>query len=155
MTDDWRPETMPTVVVSRIARMLQKLVDEGLKPFGITSAQLPVFVALKNGERLTQKELTRIAGVEQPSMAQLLARMERDNLICREPSLDDGRSSIVRLTDYALELLEPGRDALRRIDAEACAGFSKAERTTLMVLLTRLAANVGTAAGNQRHQGRL
>lgn len=142
MADDWRPETMPTLAVSRIARMLQKLVDEVLKPFGITSAQLPVLVALKNGERLTQKELTRIAGVEQPSMAQLLARMERDNLICREPSPDDGRSSIVRLTDHALRQLEPGRDALRRIDADACAGFSEDDKALLTQLLARLAVSV-------------
>jgi MarR family transcriptional regulator for hemolysin len=140
--DNWHPEQMPTLTVGRIGRMLLKLDDERLKPVGITSSQLPVLVALKHGERLTQKELTRIAGVEQPSMAQLLARMERDNLVLREPSKDDRRSNHILLTDYALGQLEPGRDALRQIDTEACAGFSDAEKETLVALLARLAANI-------------
>jgi DNA-binding MarR family transcriptional regulator len=140
--DAWHPEAMPALAVNRIARMLLKLEDERLKPVGVTSSQLPVLVALKNGERRTQKELAQLAGVEQPSMAQLLARMERDNLVRREPSPDDGRSSLVLLTDHALSQLEPGRDVLRRIDAEACAGFSEDERTMLLTLLKRMAANV-------------
>jgi len=140
--DDWNPDAMPTLTIGRISWVLEKLDDQRLKPVGITTAQLPVLVALKHGNRLTQKELTRIAGVEQSSMAQLLGRMERDNLILREPSKDDRRSSHVLLTDYALKQLEPGRDVLRQIDAEACAGFSVAEKATLVGLLARVAANI-------------
>jgi MarR family transcriptional regulator, transcriptional regulator for hemolysin len=141
----WRPQDMPTLAINRIAKMLLRLDDERLKPFGVTSSQLPVLAALKNGERLTQKELAQLAGVEQPSMAQLLARMERDNLVRREPSPDDGRSSLVLLTDHALAQLEPGRDALRRIDMEACAGLSEDERILLLTLLKRVAVNVRMA----------
>lgn len=142
MTLPWRPETMPTLTLSRIAKTLLKIVDDGLRPVGITSAQLPVLVALKNGESLTQKTLAQRAGVEQPSMAQLLTRMERDNLIRREPSPSDGRSSLVLLTDHALGLLEPGRDVLRLIDNDACAGFTDTERATLASLLARMAENL-------------
>jgi DNA-binding MarR family transcriptional regulator len=117
-------------------------MDMRLMPLGVTAAQLPVLVALKNGERLTQKELARIAGVEQPSMAQLLARMERDNLIRREPSPDDGRSSLIMLTNYALAQLEPGRDALRLIDRDACAGLSADEQATLLRFLFHIAAKI-------------
>lgn len=136
---------MPSVAVVWISRLLQKLDDERMKPYGVTSAQLPVLVALKNGERLTQKELARFAGVEQPSMAQLLARMERDSLIRREPSPTDKRSSLIMLTEQAIKTLEPGRDALRSVDADACAGFSAEERTIFLGLLHRMAANAEAA----------
>lgn len=142
----WRPETMPALVISRLGKLLMKRMDDSLKSVGVTSAQLPVLVALKNGERLTQKALAEFADVEQPSMAQLLTRMERDNLIQREPSPSDGRSSLIALTDHAHGLLEPGRDALRQLNAEICADLTPEEHATLSALLARIAARIEKSA---------
>jgi len=142
MSEEWRPETMPTLTISRIARQLTRLVDQRLKPLGITASQLPVLVALKHGEQRNQKELTLLAGVEQSSMAQLLTRMERDGLIRRQPSPDDKRSSLIALTDQAMSLLEPGRDALRQIDAKACAGLRDEERRMLLAMLADMAGRI-------------
>jgi DNA-binding MarR family transcriptional regulator len=129
---------MPTLLISRIARELSKRVDKDLRAVGITASQLPVLVALKGGRKLTQKELTEVSGVEQSSMAQLLARMERDGFIRREPSQNDRRSSVISLTDLALERLDPGRHILRRIDDDVCAIFSEDDRKILTELLGRL-----------------
>lgn len=142
----WRPETMPALIISRLGKLLMKRMDDSLKSVGVTTAQLPVLVALKNGERLTQKALAEFADVEQPSMAQLLARMERDNLIQREPSPTDGRSSLIALTDHAHGLLEPGGDALRLLDAEICADLTPEEHATLSTLLARVAARIEKTA---------
>ncbi|MBD9628182.1 MarR family transcriptional regulator [Ensifer sp. ENS06] len=133
---------MPTLVIGRIARLLARLDDEGLKDVGISVAQLPVLVALKNGQMLTQKELSAIAGVEQPSMAQLLGRMERDGLIRRTPDPSDKRSSLVSLEAEAYRRLEPGRDVLRGNNREALAGLSPEEVRTLTELLQRIHANL-------------
>ncbi|MBD9626355.1 MarR family transcriptional regulator [Ensifer sp. ENS06] len=133
---------MPTLVIGRIARMLARLDDEGLKDVGISVAQLPVLVALKNGEMLTQKELAAIAGVEQPSMAQLLARMERDGLIRRDPDASDKRSSLISLEPEAYRRLAPGRDVLRRHNREALAGFSAEEVQLLTGMLHRIHASL-------------
>lgn len=142
----WRPETMPALVISRLGRLLLKRMDESLKPIGGSTAQLPVLVALKNGERLTQKALAEFADVEQPSMAQLLTRMERDDLIQREPSPTDGRSSLITLTDRGRDLLEPGRVVLRQLDADICADLTPEEHTTLSALLARIAARIEKSA---------
>ena len=145
LVSDWRPEQMPTLVMGRLTRLLARLNDEKLRPVGITAAQIPVVVLLKDGCRRTQKELAEISGVEQPSMAQLLARMERDHLIRREPDPKDKRSSLISLTDHARQKLEPGRDALREADDDACAGLTVAERETLTKLLEQVTANVAAA----------
>lgn len=141
----WVPESMVTLAVSRLARLVAKLNDVGLQRVGITASQLPVLAALKNGERRTQLELARLAGVEQPSMAQLLARMERDGLIRREPAPDDRRSTLVSLTDKALQRLEPGRDVLRHVENTACEGLTADERKLLMGLIDRMTSNVEAA----------
>ncbi len=140
--EDWRPQEIPALIIGRIARLLARRDDERLREVGLSTAQLPVLVALKNGETLTQKELANFAGVEQPSMAQLLARMERDGLIQRHSDPEDRRSSLISLTADALDLLGPGRSVLRDGNAEALEGFSADEVQILTEMLQRIHANV-------------
>jgi len=139
----WKPREMPALLIGEAARVLARRQDEGLRQAGLRVAQLPVVVALKNGEKLTQKALAQIAGVEQPSMAQLLARMERDGLVRRDPDPDDGRSSLVSLTPAAIAQLEPGRDVLRLCNDDALRGFSAQEVALLADMLRRILANLG------------
>lgn len=140
--EDWRPQEMPALIIGRIARLLARRDDERLREVGLSTAQLPVLVALKNGETHTQKELATLAGVEQPSMAQLLARMERDGLIRRQPDPEDRRSSLISLTTGALDRLRPGRSVLWHGNAEALEGFTADEVQTLTGMLQRIHANV-------------
>ncbi len=139
---EWRPQEMPALIIGRIARMLARLDDDGLREIGISVAQLPVLVALKNGEMRTQKELAVIAGVEQPSMAQLLARMERDGLIRRSQDPNDKRSSLICLEPEAYRRLEPGRDILRGTNERALAGLTPDEVRTLTEMLHRIHTNL-------------
>ncbi|WP_029363959.1 MarR family winged helix-turn-helix transcriptional regulator [Herbaspirillum lusitanum] len=143
----WHPHEMPTLLINRLSRALLKPVDDRLREVGISTSQLPVLVALKDGSKRTQKELAELAGVEQPSMAQLLGRMERDNLIVREASPTDRRSSLVSLTEHAHQLLEPGRVVLREIDQDVCVVLSREEKELLVGLLQRLIKNLA-AEGN-------
>lgn len=99
-----------------------------LKPLGFGVGHLPVLIALRDGLASTQRDLARFARVEQPPMAQMLARMERDGLIRRAPDPADGRSSRVSLTRAARARLP---------DAEAA---------RLVALLTRLIANLDRLA---------
>ncbi len=138
----WQPQTMPTQLINRAARLLGRIADTRLRELGVSVSQLPVIVALKHGARLSQKELAQQTGVEQPSMAQLLARMERDGLVQREPDPSDGRSSLISLTDHAMSLLAPGRRVLSQGNREALAGFDQSEIDLLVSMLRRVIANV-------------
>lgn len=141
----WETEVVASKLISQAARALARLSDARLKDLGLAIGQLPVFVALKDGAQLSQKELARIAGVEQPSMAQLLARMERDGLIHREPDPADGRSSLISLSDSATALQAPAREILFQGNREALAGFEQAEIDQLVSLLGRVIANVASS----------
>ena len=134
---------MPSILISHASRVLARRADAKLRDIGISTSQFPVLVALKDGARLTQKELALLANVEQPSMAQLLTRMERDGLIRREADPNDGRSSLISLTDTATSLLSPVRAILSQGNREALAGFNDSEIEQLVALLHRVIANVG------------
>jgi MarR family transcriptional regulator, transcriptional regulator for hemolysin len=142
MADDWNPLANPGHYFSRIARGLARVGDIRLRDLGFATAQLPVLTALKDGARMSQTELARWARVEQPTMAQMLARMERDGIIRREPDPGDRRGSLVSLTKRAQSRLPDGRAILRQGNLEMTKGLSAREIETLLNLLRRVLANV-------------
>jgi MarR family transcriptional regulator for hemolysin len=139
---EWNPMGTPGHYFSRIARALARIGDVRLRELGFATAQLPVLTALKDGAQLSQIELARWSKVEQPTMAQLLARMERDGLIRRDPDPADRRASLVSLTDTARARLPAGRAILEQGNREATRGLSPQEVATLIGLLRRVLANV-------------
>ena len=53
--------------------------------------------------------LAAVEGVSQPAMSQLVGRLERDGLVDRVGSPDDGRSVLVRVTDAGAALVAERR----------------------------------------------
>lgn len=139
----------PGHLISLAARGFARLSESRLKPLGFGIGQLPVLVALQNGKASTQRDLARFAKVEQPPMAQMLARMERDGLIQRTPDPVDGRSSRIVLTRAAQERMPDAIMTLFQGNREALAGFTQAEEAQLVDLLTRLIANLDQMASTE------
>jgi len=143
----------PGHLISLAARGFARLSESRLKPLGFGIGQLPVLVALKNGKASTQRDLARFAKVEQPPMAQMLARMERDGLIRRAPDPADGRSSRITLTEVAEARLPDAVAALLRGNHEVLHDFTDAEVGLLVALLTRLIANLDRVASVEASPG--
>ncbi|MBS1072939.1 MarR family transcriptional regulator [Gluconobacter cerinus] len=140
--DEWDPLSHPGHYFSRIARGLSRVGDARLRDLGLATAQLPILTALKDGAQLSQKQLAHWAKVEQPTMAQMLSRMERDGLIQRTPDPNDRRSSLISLTKTALDRLPAGRAVLRQGNADMTKGLTSEEVDTLVVLLRQVLANI-------------
>ena len=137
----------PGHLISLAARGFARLSEARLKPLGFGIGHLPVLVALQNGKAATQRDLARFARVEQPPMAQMLARMERDGLIQRTPDPADGRSSRIVLTKAARDGMPAAIATLFEGNRQALAGFSEEEALLLADLLTRLIDNLDRIAG--------
>ena len=80
--------------------------------------------------------------IEQPTMAQLLTRMERDGLIRRTDNPHDKRSSLISLTPLALKKLPQAKAVLFEGNKEALKGFTEREIKTLSKLLLRVIKNL-------------
>lgn len=129
-------------LVNRTARLLRRLADRRLAPLGLSSGYLPVLTALMPGEQLSQKVLTERAGIEQPTMAATLGRMERDGVIARQPDPDDGRSALFRLTPQALAKVAAISAAIDGVSDDALARVDAADRTRLRRILQEVIASV-------------
>ncbi|RUM27526.1 MarR family transcriptional regulator [Rhizobium vallis] len=136
----------PGHLISLAARGFARLSEARLKPLGFGVGHLPVLVALQDGRASTQRDLARFAKIEQPPMAQMLARMERDGLIERAPDPTDRRSSRITLTEAAEARLPDAVAVLLRGNQEVLSGFTDGEVVLLVDLLTRLIANLDRLA---------
>jgi DNA-binding MarR family transcriptional regulator len=137
----------PGHLVSLAARGFARLSEARLKPLGLGVGHLPVLVALRDGRADTQRDLARFARIEQPPMAQMLSRMERDGLISRTPDPVDGRSSRIALTEVAQQRLPEAIAVLLAGNQEALRGFTYSETRQLTALLRRVIANLDRIAG--------
>ncbi len=129
-------------LVNRIARLGQRWLDLRLKKFGIAAAAVPVLAILKSEGASTQSELASRIGTEQPTMAQLLKRMERDGLIVRKANPSDARSAHVSLTNRAMRMHPLARREMQKGYERITASFSEQELATLTLLLERYLAGV-------------
>jgi DNA-binding MarR family transcriptional regulator len=138
----WDPESTAAFWINRASRTLLRHFDVRLRPFGFAMSYLPVLRALAGGESRSQTELAQIARVEQPTMAEALARMVRDGVVQCEPNPNDRRGTLISLTRRSRARLSKARDALGQADREAMAGLTEPERALLRQLLERVVANL-------------
>ena len=143
----------PGHLISLAARGFARMSEARLKPLGFGVGQLPVLVALQNGKASTQRDLARFAKVEQPPMAQMLARMERDGLIERTRDEADGRSRRIVLTKTAEQRMPEATKTLFQGNREALSGFTEAEAAQLVDLLTRLIENLDQISSAESSSG--
>jgi DNA-binding MarR family transcriptional regulator len=75
-------------------------------------------------------------------MAEMLARMERDGVIRREPNPEDKRGSLTSLTSQSRARIAEAKAALLRGEDEATAGFTQQEKALLREFLQRVVRNL-------------
>lgn len=87
-------------------RTLAKSLDQTLSPFGLTSGQWNALNQLNENGAMTQKELADILKKEPATVARLLDRLVRNELVKRLPHPEDRRANIIEITPKAISLLE-------------------------------------------------
>ena len=148
----WAPESTPTFWINHASRLLMRHFEQRLRPLDFGMAYLPVIIALEENEELLQKHLAEYAHVEQPTMAALLMRMERDGLISRKPHPGDKRSSHIVLSAKAKKCLPLAKEQLGEVVEQATSGFNESERATFIALLRRVVNNLDSTASTMENE---
>ena len=124
--------------VNRTARLLRRLADQRLAPFGLSAGYLPVVTALIRAEAMSQKALTEHAGIEQPTMAATLARMERDGAVERKPDPDDKRSVLFSLSSRTRAKATEIEATIKSLNSDALDGVSQSDQERLRDMLATI-----------------
>lgn len=89
------------------ARAWRTRLDERLRPLGLTQGKWRTLIHLsQGGNKMTQKEIAERMGIEEPTLAGLLDRLQHDGWIKREESTDDRRCKIVHLQRRSKTVLD-------------------------------------------------
>ncbi len=121
-----------TYLTAQLARGFARALQSRATKLGFSAGQFPILLELWNEEGLTQRQLLDRVDVEQATMANTLARMERDGLIERRPHPQDRRAQLIFLTDKARGLREEALDAASEADEALFAGFRRFEKELML-----------------------
>jgi DNA-binding MarR family transcriptional regulator len=130
--------------IGLLSRLYDRHLQDALKEFGVAPGQFAPLVMLFEQDGLTQADLCRRINVEQPTMANTLARMERDGLIKRKSDTADKRRTLVYLAPKAKDVQNKIKNAVRDVSHHTLDGLSAAEQDEVFRLLSRMAENLAS-----------
>lgn len=126
-----------TYLAAQLAKTFSKALNKRAAALGFSQGQFPILLELWNEDRLTQRQLLDRVDVEQATLANTLARMERDGLIVRKPHPRDRRAQVIELTERGRELELQAISASRATDETVLAGLLRFERQLLLEYMGR------------------
>ena len=95
------------LVLFGTARAWRTKLDQRLRPLGLSQGKWRTLIHLSlGGDKLTQKEIAERMGIEGPTLAGLLDRLQNDGWIERRCSAQDRRCKIVHLQRRSKSVLE-------------------------------------------------
>jgi MarR family transcriptional regulator, transcriptional regulator for hemolysin len=136
--DEWNPQIFATYWINYASRLVQSRFEKALRPLGFGLPYVGVATELEKSGPLLQRDLAKRYGVEQPTMAALLTRMERDGLVSRKLHPKDKRASLVSLTAKAKAKLSDVKKRLVKEAREVTACLSDPEAEMLTSLLQKV-----------------
>lgn len=131
-------DTSAGYLVNLMARLFARHLDQRFKTIGLALGAFPALLHLWEKDGLTQRDLVELLGIEQPTMAATLSRMERDGLVTRSQDKGDGRVQRIWLTEKARLLRTAATSEAAAVNALALAGLSEPERQTFLNFVARI-----------------
>jgi MarR family transcriptional regulator for hemolysin len=127
------------VEIFQIARRWRALLDDRLKPAGLTKAGWVVLYWLsRTPDGVTQTELAEKVGIETSTLTRQLDGMESQGLVERRTSPGDRRAKRVCITDAARPLLEQMSGITAAVRTELFDGLADEEIETTVMFLRKL-----------------
>ncbi|NVP56772.1 MarR family winged helix-turn-helix transcriptional regulator [Mycoplana rhizolycopersici] len=125
-----------------LAKEAARALQARARQSGFAPGQLPVLLELWAGDGLTQRQLLDRLDIEQATMANTLARMERDGLITRSPHPNDKRAQLIHLSERGQAMRADALAAAEDAESELFRGFRKFEKELLLEYMRMMIANI-------------
>jgi MarR family transcriptional regulator, organic hydroperoxide resistance regulator len=108
----------------------------------LTLSQYQLIAALSDEGELSVGDLALAGGVAAPTATRMLATLEREGIVRREPSEADRRQVLVTLTPAGRKLMNEKRKVIARKKRQVFAMLSETEREQAEHILRRLAGAI-------------
>jgi MarR family transcriptional regulator, lower aerobic nicotinate degradation pathway regulator len=133
--------TMPGWLLGQASQRAYRLLSDGLGGAGFRGYDYRLLAAVEERGPASQVDLGRWTGIDRSDVVASLDRLSEPKLIKRSPDPDDRRRNVVAITPAGVRTLRRLDKIVEGVQEEITAGLTKAERATLVRLLTRLLAS--------------
>jgi len=124
--------------ISRTQSNLKKRFLQKLKPYGVTPEEWVLFARLSEKEGISPTDLSKTSLRDKPYTTRLIDKLGDKELIRREESQDDKRSSLIFLTEQGGELRKEMLPIIAELNQWVMGSMSEAEVMQLKFLLNKL-----------------
>lgn len=136
-------EAGPTVhAIFRLSRANKTMIGGHLRELGLAPGQELLLLQLWDRDDCTQTDLVERLGIDPSTVTKMLQRLERDGWVRRCRSGDDGRATLVTLTDAGRDLRYHVTALWRDLERETVGGLSPDEREQLLALLRKVESGI-------------
>jgi len=150
---------MPTPKMSELglvlfgtARAWRTKLDQRLRPLGLSQGKWRTLIHLSDGgNKLTQKEIAERMGIEGPTLAGLLDRLQNDGWIERRGSEADRRCKTVHLQRRSKAVLDKIFNTAHDLRAELIEDIPQRDLETCIMVLSKIRERAERPANGARN----
>ncbi|HEY8545770.1 MAG TPA: MarR family transcriptional regulator [Acidimicrobiales bacterium] len=128
-----------------VSHALKRAINARVQPTGLSLARLRVLYQLVAVDGIRLGELSTCVDVAPRTMTSTIEAMERDGLVERRPDPNDGRATIVRITDAGRRSFAEGRRLQASVVADLFAALDEDQQAVLADALDHLARLAGAS----------
>lgn len=121
---------MTLYLVKRLELVIRALLDDALRPLGLTTLQYTALTVLQRRNDLSSAQLARRSFLRPQTMHEMVLTLERRGLIVREPDAENKRVLLARLTGAGEALLAECAPRVAEVEAELLEGLTPGQRMT-------------------------
>ncbi|MEM7493804.1 MAG: MarR family transcriptional regulator [Pseudomonadota bacterium] len=129
---DFSLEQSATHLLHRAQQMAVNLSSEALGKKSLTIRQFAVLAALYEEDGQSQSSLVDMTGIDRSTLADMVARMEKSDLVARVTSKEDARAKAVSLTEHGRKAFETVAPTVQEADAILIEDLRKSRRSSLI-----------------------
>lgn len=139
-------------LVKRLELAIRALLDDALRPVGLTTLQYTALTVLEASGPLSSAQLARRSFLRPQTMHEMVLALEKRGLIARTPKPDNRRVLLAGLTDAGRALLAGCAPAVAEVEGALLAELSPAQRATFREGLQHGVLALGALSSQRRSQ---
>jgi DNA-binding MarR family transcriptional regulator len=129
--------TSPSHLLRRTNQLATDFYDDEADE--LTQRQLAVLHAVDLNDGMSQTDLVKFTGVDRSTLADMIMRMQKRDLLLRKRTEEDGRANAVRITATGRRALRASMPAMIKADAALLDALPARSRADFIKCLTVLA----------------
>ncbi|MFR9728868.1 MarR family winged helix-turn-helix transcriptional regulator [Saccharopolyspora sp. MS10] len=137
-------------LVKRLELVIRALLDDVLRPLGLTTLQYTALTVLQNKGALSSAQLARRSFLRPQTMHEMVLTLEKRGLIERGPDEGNRRVLLASLTADGRRLLAECAPAVQELEDELLADLSPGQRVTFREGLEHGAAALAAVSEARR-----